>query len=173
MRKPDLDPAIKTKIDVLSDRLAKETFFRDIAEIEQSATAIGGRIQARYDVALDARVAAYADAVASLERTLGWERLGDEQKDEVPARSRQCADRAWNNQTISHLRSVTDACDGRLATAVEKVHKILEGERVATVSIGNSSPAASRTTSSSIRRCRASATSSPACIGAGKIVIVR
>jgi hypothetical protein len=67
---------------------------------------------------------------------LGWERLDDEQKDEVARPLRQCAERSWNKQTISHMRSVIDACDGRLATAVEKLHKILEGEHVATVSIG-------------------------------------
>ena len=136
LEESDLDPAVKAKVDVLRDRLAKETFFRDIAEIEQAATAVGSEYKRRYDLALDARVAAYADAVAKLEKTPGWERLDDEQKDEVARPLRQCADRAWNNQTISHLRSVTDACEGRLATAVEKVHKILDGERLATVSIG-------------------------------------
>ena len=76
------------------------------------------------------------DAVAKLEQSPGWERLGDEQKEEVARALRQCADATFNNQTISHLRSVTEACDGRFATAVERVHKILEGERVATVTIG-------------------------------------
>ena len=41
MEEADLDPAVKAKIDVLKDRLAKETFFRDVAEIEQAATGVG------------------------------------------------------------------------------------------------------------------------------------
>lgn len=41
LEEADLDPALKVKIDVLKDRLAKETFFRDVAEIEQAATAVG------------------------------------------------------------------------------------------------------------------------------------
>jgi hypothetical protein len=124
LEEADLNPAVKAKIDVLKDRLAKETFFRDVTEIEQAATAVGNEYKRRYDLALDARVAAYADAVAKLEQTPGWERLDPEQKEEVARPLRQCADRARNNQTISHLRSVRDACEGRLATAIEKVHKI-------------------------------------------------
>jgi hypothetical protein len=135
LEEPDLDPTIKAKIDVLKDRLAKETFFRDIAEIEQAATAIGVEFKRRNDAALDARVTAYAEALLTLAQTQGWERLDDEQKEEVARPLRQCADGTWNNQTISHLRSVTEACEGRLATAIEKIHKILDGERVATVSV--------------------------------------
>jgi hypothetical protein len=138
LEEPGLDPAIKDKVAVLSDRLSKETFFRDIAEIEQAATAIADEHKRRYDLALDARVAVYADAVARLEQTPGWEGLDGAQKEEVARALRQCADRASNNQTISHLRSVTDASEGRLATAVEKLHKIREGERVATVSQNSS-----------------------------------
>ncbi len=41
LEEADLDPAVKAKIDVLKDHLAKETFFRDVAEIEQAATAVG------------------------------------------------------------------------------------------------------------------------------------
>ena len=116
--------------------LAKETFFRDVAEIEQAATAVGSEYKRRYDLALDARVAAYVDAVAKLEQTPGWERLDDEQRDEVARPLRQCADRALEQP--DHLASAVrdGACEGRLATAVEKIHKILEGERLATVSIG-------------------------------------
>ncbi len=135
LEEPDLDPVIKAKIGALKDRLAKETFFREVADIEQEATVVSAEYQRRYNEALDARVAAYKAAVAKLERTSGWERLDDAQKDEVAKSLRQCADDTWNNQTISHLRSVTEACGGRLAAAVEKIHKILEGERVATVSV--------------------------------------
>ena len=173
LEEADLDPAVKAKIDVLKDRLAKETFFRDVAEIEQAATAVGSEYKRRYDLALDARVAAYADAVAKLEQTPGWERLDDEQKDEVARPLRQCADRAWNNQTISHLRSVTDACDGRLATAVEKVHKILDGERVATVSIGKFFSGGIENDEQLEQALSGIRDEFSRLLGAGKIVIVR
>ena len=120
----------------LGDRLNKETFFREIAEIEQAATAIQSEYKRRYDAALDARVGAYIRGLRTLWRqTPGWERLDDAQQQEVSRHLRQCADREWNNQTIRHLRSETEACSSRLATAVQKVHQILEGARLATVSV--------------------------------------
>jgi hypothetical protein len=173
LEEPDLDPAIKDKIGVLSDRLSKETFFRDIAEIEQAATAIASEYERRYDLALDARVAAYADAVARLEQTPGWEALADEQKDEVARALRPCADRAWNNQTIAHLRSVTDACDGRLATAIEKAHKIREGERVATVSLAKFFSGGIENDEQLEQALNGIRDEFSRLLGAGKIVIVR
>jgi|SRR5271166_6648930 len=124
-------------------------------------------------MALDARVAVYGTAVAELEQTPGWERLDDEQKDEVARPLRQCADRASDNQTISHLRSVTDACEGRLATAVEKVHKILEGERVATVSIGKFFAGGIENDEQLEQALSGIRDEFSRLLGAGKIVIVR
>jgi hypothetical protein len=173
LEEPDLDPAIKAKIADLGDRLVKETFFRDVAEIEQAATKIGAEYKTRYDTALDARVDAYQDAVAKLEQTPGWERLDDEQKEEVARPLRQCADRGWNNQTISHLRSVTDACGGRLATAIEKVHKILEGERVATVSVGKFFSGGIENDEQLEQALSGIRDEFSRLLGAGKIVIVR
>lgn len=168
-----LDPEVKAKIEVLKDRLAKETFFRDLAEIEQAATIVGGEYKRRYDEALDARVAAYAAAAATLEQTPGWERLDDEQKKEVARPLHQGADRAWNNQTIPHLRSVTEACDGRLATAVEKLHKILEGDRVATVSVGKFFSGGIENDEQLEQALTGIRDEFSRLLGAGKIVIVR
>ncbi len=132
---PDVDPVLTARAKDLGDRLNKETFFREIAEIEQAATAIQSEYKRRYDAALDARVGAYIGALEHLRQTPGWERLDDSQQQEVSRHLRQCADREWNNQTIRHLRSETEACSSRLATAVQKVHQILEGSRLATVSV--------------------------------------
>lgn len=132
---PDVDAALMARAKDLGDRLNKETFFREIAEIEQAATAIQTEYRRRYDAALDARVGAYIQALEDLAHTPGWERLDDAQQQEVSRHLRQCADREWNNQTIRHLRSETEACSSRLATAVQKVHQILEGARLATVSV--------------------------------------
>jgi hypothetical protein len=173
LEEADLDPAIRAKVDVLKDRLAKETFFRDVAEIEQAATIVGGEYKRRYNEALDARVAAYTSAVAKLEQTTGWERLDDAQKEEVGRALRQCADRAWNNQTISHLRSVTEACDGRLSAAVEKLHTILEGERVATVSVSQFFSGGIENDEQLEQALTGIRDEFSRLLGAGKIVIVR
>ena len=173
LEEPNLDLVFKEKVGVLNDHLSKETFFRDIAEIEQAATAVAREHKRRYDLALGARVKAYADAVASLEQTPGWESLDGEQKDEVARTLRQCADPGWNNQTISHLRSVTDACEGRLATAVEKLHKIREGERLATVSLSKFFAGGIENDEQLERALSGIRDEFSRLLGAGKIVIVR
>lgn len=132
----DLDPAIAKKADDLKDLLSKETFYRDIPAIGQASTAIGAEHKRRYDEALSGRVKAYVNALERLAKTPGWERLDEAQRDEIARPLRQCADPAWNNQTIRHLRSETEACEKRLGAAIEKVHQIVEGERLVTVSIG-------------------------------------
>lgn len=131
----DLDPDILSKGSALEDNLSKETFFREIAAIEQDATSIQAEYKKRYDAALDGRVRTYLSAIQTLQLTPGWERLTEAQQSEVSQHLRQCADRDFNNQTIRHLRSETEACSGRLASAIERIHQILEGERLATVDV--------------------------------------
>ena len=97
----------------------------------------------------------------------------DEQKEEVARPLRQCADRASNNQAISHLRSVTDACEGRLSTAIEKLHKILEGERVATVSVGKFFAGGIENDEQLEQALSGIRDEFSRLLGAGKIVIVR
>ncbi len=132
---PEVDPAIADKATRMKDDLAKETFFREIPAIEQAATAIAAEYKNRYQAALDARVQANLEALLTLRQTPGWERLDEAQKTEVSKALLQGSDRSWNNQTIRHLRSETEACQGRLATAIQNVHRILEGARLATVSV--------------------------------------
>lgn len=133
---PDLDPAYPEQGKILSDLLSKETFFREIGPITNAATFIEMEYKRRYAAALDARVKAYLDALDVLTKTPGWERLDQAQRDEISRHLRQCADKNWNNQTIRHLRSEAELADSRLAAAITKMHQILEGERLATVSVG-------------------------------------
>lgn len=135
MDEPDLDPAITDKGEELKDNLSRETFFRDIAAIDQAATTIQAEYKKRYQAALDGRVQSYAAAIEKLEQAPGWERLTEAQQAEVSRHLRQCADPGFNNQTIRHLRSETEACGGRTSAAIERVHQILEGERLATVDV--------------------------------------
>jgi hypothetical protein len=136
VEEPDLDPAFVEKGALLDDLLKRETFFRELGPIAKTAAAIQGEYKRRYDAALDGRVKAYLDALEVLAKTPGWERLDDAQHDEISQQLRQCADKNWNNQTIRHLRSETELCETRLAAAIAKMHQILEGERLATVSVG-------------------------------------
>jgi hypothetical protein len=115
--------------------LKRETFFRELGPIAEAGTAISAEYRRRYNEALDARVKTYLAALEALSKEPGWERLDEAQRDEISRQLRQCADKNWNNQTIRHLRSETELCDSRLAAAVTKMHQVLEGERLATVSV--------------------------------------
>lgn len=84
---------------------------------------------------MDARVKAYLNALELLSLVSGWERLDEAQQDEIARQLRQCADKNWNNQTIRHIRSETELCDSRLSAAATKMLQILEGDRLATVSV--------------------------------------
>jgi hypothetical protein len=132
----DLDPAFLEKGTVLDDLLRRDTFFRELGPIAKTAAEIQAEYKRRYDAALDGRVKAYLDALEVLAKTPGWERLDDAQREEITQQLRQCADKNWNNQTIRHLRSETELCETRLGAAIAKMHQILEGERLATVSVG-------------------------------------
>ncbi|MFL9500462.1 BREX system P-loop protein BrxC [Rhodopseudomonas palustris] len=133
---PDLDAAFPEQAKVLSDLLSKETFYREIGPISKAATSIKTEYKRRYEEALDARVKAYLDALEVLTKTPGWERLDEAQRDELSGHLRKCADKNWNNQTIRHLRSEAELAESRLADAIAKMHQILDGERLATVSVG-------------------------------------
>jgi hypothetical protein len=67
-----------------------------------------------------------------------------------------------NRVPIPQLRADRDACEGRLRAAVAELRRIIDGERVVTVSVGSYFAAASRPKSSSTRRSTASARSARA-----------
>ncbi|WP_203077454.1 BREX system P-loop protein BrxC [Falsiroseomonas ponticola] len=131
----DLDPMIATRGTDLADLIQRETFFRDLATIDQSAAVIDAEFQRRLGEALDARVGAHLTALEVLHATPGWERLDVAQQEEVSRSLRQGAERAGAPENLAHLRSETEACAGRLSAAISRVHELLEGERLASVSV--------------------------------------
>jgi hypothetical protein len=134
---PDLDPSFVEKATVLEDLLKRETFFRELGRIAKHSEEIRLEYERRYDAALDNRVKTYIAALETLAKTPGWVRLDDPQREEVSRQLRQCADKNWNNQTIRHLRSESELCESRLNAAVTRMLQMLEGERLATVSVSH------------------------------------
>ncbi|ANP46082.1 BREX system P-loop protein BrxC [Candidatus Viadribacter manganicus] len=131
----DIDAAVLTSGATLDDLLKRETFFREFAAIEKNTLTVATEYARRYKAALDGRVEAYAGAVAHLHATPGWERLDEAQRTDIAAPLSHWADPTVNNQSIRHMRSETELAGHRLVAAIEKVHQILEGERLATVSV--------------------------------------
>ena len=131
----DLPDAVKADGTLLLDLLERETFYREVPQIETVSGRIGAEYAKRYAQALEGRVTAYQDALDRLAKRPEWEDLSGAQQDAIAERLRRGADRSQNNQTIQHLRSEAEACDGRLGAAVSRMHQLLEGDRLATVRV--------------------------------------
>ena len=74
----------------LSDLLARETFFRELATIDQATAAIRTEYEKRFDAALTARADAYTEALTKLHAQDAWGELNEEQQGRIeqPLKSR-------------------------------------------------------------------------------------
>ena len=133
---PDLDPAIRDAAERLDDLLAQELFFREVASIEAAASTIAAEHERRFGEALQAKVGAYMEALSKLTAVTEWSALTDATKEEVAAPlQRHATDDGSTHPQIPQLRADRDACVARLAEAVQRVHQIVEGDRMVEVSI--------------------------------------
>jgi hypothetical protein len=122
----------------LVDLMAKETFFRDLADIEQHTSALEDEYNRRHKEAAQHWASAYAEAVERLRSTPGWERLNEDQQKRVaePFTSRATPD-APATMAIPLLRSEVAACSTMLSGAVEQILKLLDGDRIVRVRVSS------------------------------------
>lgn len=135
-QEPDISADLQARAADLEDLLARETFFRDLPAIEQHARAVEAEYDARHREALDSRVAAYAEAHERLARTPGWANLDPNQRSRIAAPLVRGMTKEAARLPIPQLRSDRDACESRLKAAVAEVHRLIEGDRLATVNLG-------------------------------------
>lgn len=121
----------------LEDMLARETFFNELPAIEQHAKSIEAEYARRFDDALDARIAAYTKAFDTLIKTAGWLELDEDQQRRLAEPFERGRKRDSERVPIPQLRADRDACEGRLRTAVAELRRIIDGERVVSVSVGS------------------------------------
>jgi flagellar motility protein MotE (MotC chaperone) len=126
-KEPDLEDRVRAAAASLADRLQRETFFRELAEIDQEAKTLENAFEARLTAALEARQEAYQAALDRLGKTTGWDDLSEAQQDDVAAPLRSCASPERRDESIPLLRSQTESCSGRLNQAITKMMEILEG----------------------------------------------
>ena len=128
---PDLTGDEKDHAQKLADLMAKESFFRDIVAIDQHTGALEFAHKRRHEEVARARATAYENAVKKLRATPGWDQLGDDHRERV---SESLVSRATTSGTASMdiplLRSDLAACSGRLATAIEEMLRLLDGDRI-------------------------------------------
>lgn len=121
----------------LEDLLQRETFFKELPAIEQHTRALELEYQRRFDEALDARVAAYTKAFDELVKTPGWTEIDEDQQRRLAEPFVRGMKRDETGVTIPQLRADRDACDGRLRAAIAELRRIIDGERVVTVSVAS------------------------------------
>jgi len=138
---PELSEEVATHAEQLSDCLAKETFFRQLAEIDQHARALEQEYERLHQEAASQTAAAYAAALQQLRNTPGWEglaALGEEVQQRVaqPLASRATSEGREATPTPL-LRADLAACSGRLAVAVEEMLRLVDGSRLVRVEASN------------------------------------
>lgn len=134
---PDLPDGLADRAAALTDRLAKETFFRELAFIDQDARAIADEFARRFKAAADARTAAYRAAGDRLHATPGWNELSADQQAKVEAPLTGPLAQAPAPVTpIAQIRAETEACASRLAKAIEEMMRLLDGNRIVQVRVG-------------------------------------
>ena len=122
----------------LVDLIAKETFFRELPDIEQHAYALEEEYNRRHEDATQRRATAYAEAVERLRSTPGWERLNQDQQERVaaPLTSRATTD-VPTTMAIPLLRSDLTACSTILSGAVEQILRLVDGDRIVRVRVSS------------------------------------
>ena len=85
---------------------------------------------------MDARIAAYTQALERLAHTPGWDGVDQDQQQKLAAPLERGKTRSQEQVPIPQLRSELDACETRLQDAIAELHRIVDGDRVATVKLG-------------------------------------
>lgn len=133
---PDVSEGLRARAAELEDLLARETFYRELPTIEQNASAIDAEYTRRFDDALEVRIAAYTQALDRLGNTPGWDGIDPDQQHRLAAPLERGKMRDQERVPIPQLRSELDACETRLQDAIAELHRIVDGDRVATVRLG-------------------------------------
>jgi hypothetical protein len=133
----DVTDDLHTRATSLEDLLARETFFKELSPIEQHTKAIEIEYCRRFDEALDARTAAYAAALETLVKTPGWTDIDEDPQRRLAEPFERLQKRDSEPVPIPQLRADCDACEGRLRSSITELRRIIDGERVVTVSVGS------------------------------------
>jgi hypothetical protein len=133
----DVSEDLRAKATALEDLLARETFYRELPVIDQHTSAIEAEYERRYDEAIEARISAYAKALERLAQMPGWQVIDEDRRLKLAAPFERGKTRDKEQVPIPQLRSELDACESRLREAIAELHRIIDGERVATVRLGS------------------------------------
>ena len=136
-REPNISEALLLKANELKDLLARESFYRELASIDQISSLIEVDYASRFNEALNSRCNTYSRAIEILQKTSGWTELDAATKLRIILPLENGTRREVGNTPIPQLRSECEACDSRLRAAVAEVRRLVEGGRLVTVNVSN------------------------------------
>ncbi len=133
---PDLDDGTRAAAELLADLLDRETFFRELTDIDTARDAIETEYDRRFREALAAKVEEYRSALDQLVAMEGWSALDDDVKEEIARLlARHANEDGSQAASIEQLRTDREACSARLLYAIRRVHTVIEGDRIAPLDV--------------------------------------
>ena len=129
---PGIVYSVRKAAEDLDDLMLRETFFKELPAIDQNTRPLEQEYKARQQQAVQARADAYTAALAELKAHPSWPSLTEDQQRQLaaPIESRTTTD---ITQAIPLLRAETDACPGRLQTAIQEMMRTIDGNRLVSV----------------------------------------
>jgi hypothetical protein len=135
-KEEDLAESFHNDAGSLKELLSRERFYDEIPVIDQSAHRLRQEYERRYSEAVDNRAALYRSAKQRLIETQGWEVLEDTQRSRIISPIEQRSQRDPKPRpTIPEVRADCLACESRLQQAIEEMMRILDGNRLAKISL--------------------------------------
>jgi|CXWL01.1.fsa_nt_gi hypothetical protein len=131
----DLTYEMRDRAGVLTDLLQREDFFRQLALIDQNTRALHTEYEQRLHVATASCTAAQEHARQQLVATPGWEEVAEPAQSLLLGKLGTSAD--GQQRSIGELRAEAEACETRLRHAVTELHRIRDGERIATIKLSS------------------------------------
>lgn len=132
----DLDQSLRDHAVELIDLLNRETFYRELASIDQQAAALTQEYERRFTAAVATRAEVYETALTELQGNEAWDELNADQQAQIAQPLQSRATTAVNAQTaIPFLRAEIGACSQHLKQAVQQMLTLLEGNRLVTIRI--------------------------------------
>lgn len=134
---PDLPDETRTRAAALRDVLARETFYKDLPALDQAARHLEAAYRTREAVAMADCEHAYDAALTNLKGHASWAAISEAQQEHVQRHLVAGRVSAKTNVAVPQLRATTEACGARLGAAIAELHRIVDGERLASVSVAS------------------------------------
>jgi hypothetical protein len=117
--------------------LKRESFYKELSVVEQNTRAIEADYEHRFEEALTAGIETYAAAFDRLVEDAGWSEVDEDQQRRLASPFERGQSLEKERLPIPQLRSERDACDGRLRAAIAELRRIIDDERVVSVSLAS------------------------------------